>query len=255
MRDWTYDLLRRTAALFIRKPDIYGLDCVDWAEPAIFTANHLGVFGPVLLSVHLPFKFVPWVTHQIADPELCPIFLRDGFIRTDLGIAPPLSTLLAGMIGRISVAVMAHLEAIPIQKNSRNLVQAVARTIEALEHGRRIMIFPEVDYADPSGELQTGFVNVARRLQQRTGRRAVFYPLCISRKANSINIGRGIAYDPGRPFQAEKRRIVFYLKESILLLGRVSQGTAEAGWQPLNAAMPASCVNHEACAGSEAPAR
>lgn len=221
MNDWVYGCIRRIVRFFWQRPEIIGIDHIDRDRPAIFVSNHLGSFGPVLLTAHFPLGFTPWVTHEVTDRRLCPQHLEKEFVEREMHLRRPLSRLVAVVIGRVCVSVMEYIHAIPVHKKSRKLFIAVERSVAELGGGRHVLVFPElaeIDTREGIDQFHAGFVNVARNLYRRQNLIAVFYPVSVNKDENAIRIGEGIAYDPAHPFGYEKRRIVNYLRESIVAM-------------------------------------
>ena len=203
----------------MRKPVIYGVENIDQSKPAVLVANHLGAFGPVVLNVFLPFKILPWVTHEVTESGLCADYLRHDFVEPQLGLRPPWSRLVSVVIGRICVSLMGHIQAIPVYKKSRRLFVTMDKTVQGLEEGKHILIFPEIGDPldkDTFGDFEKGFVGIARILHAKDNAIVNFYPICVDRSNNAIRIGKLMAYDPSRPLRREKERIGGYLKGSIL---------------------------------------
>ncbi|MGQ9779492.1 MAG: lysophospholipid acyltransferase family protein [Bacillota bacterium] len=213
------------------RPEICGLHHLDPYAPAILVANHLGSFAPVVLSAHFPYPFSPWVTHEVTDPTLCPAHLLKDFVRPELGLDGPAGEFVARVLGRVCVAVMREIGAIPVYRKSKKLRLTVEKSVERLAAGGRVLVFPEVQntlWDETVNEFHTGFVNIARSLYRRTGAVVKFYPVCVHRKKNLILIGEGVAFAPERPFGLEKKRIVEYLEESIRRMYHAAEAVSPA---------------------------
>lgn len=215
---WGLNALRRIIALFIRRPEITGLGNVAPHHPAIFVANHLGAVGPLVLGVHFPLSFVPWVAHEATDPALSKAHIRQHFVERNLKVGPPLSRIIAAPLAAASVSLMRRLGVIPVYHKTRRLRETVELSVAALQGGRNLLVFPEVDESvDPSccSELHRGFVNIARAFYRRTMVRPVFYPVSIDPRRNRVHVGPGTPFDPTVPMGREKERITGYLLRSI----------------------------------------
>ncbi|NLG85362.1 MAG: hypothetical protein GX493_12330 [Firmicutes bacterium] len=225
------ELLLWSVRRFFPRPEFCGLHHLDPHAPAILVANHLGSFAPVVLSAHFPYSFSPWVTHEVTDPLLCPAHLMQDFVRPELGLDGSAGELVARLLGRICVAVMREIGAIPVYRKSKKLRLTVARSVERLAAGGRVLIFPEVQntiWDETVNEFHTGFVNIARTLYRRTGLLATFYPVAVHRKTNLGQIGEGLTFSPARPFGREKKRIVDYLEESIRRMYHAAEAICQA---------------------------
>ena len=227
MKRWAFGCWQPLIRLCLRKPVMIGFEKIDLTRPSIFVSNHLGSFGPVLLNVFLPFRLIPWVTHDMTDPILCPIHLSEVFVEPELKLRPPLSRWLSLLIGKICVWLMHRIGAIPVYRKSRKIIITVEKSLLELAAGHNLLIFPEVENMEDRlnfTELNKGFINTAKRFYEREGKMVDFYPICIDKPRNRITVGDVITYDPQMPFRREKDRIARYLKDSILQpLGGPSQ--------------------------------
>lgn len=212
-------LLLKIVRFFFRKPQIYGIERIDYTNPAVFVSNHLGAYGPVMLMLFFPFRLIPWVTHQITDFRLCPEYIKKDFIEPDLKFKPPFSNILASIIGPICVMLMKYLQAIPVYKKSPRLRLTFKQSLRELTCGRNLLIFPEISgTAGNEGvkEFDKGFINIAELFYEKTGVAVNFYPVSVDKSEKSIRIGGKIPFDPKSPLVMERERIVKYLRDSIL---------------------------------------
>lgn len=218
MKNPVYRLLLWLIRKFLKKPEIIGAENVDPGMPAIFVSNHAGYFAPMILQLYSNLNFVPWVIHEITDPGLSREYLRIDFVEPVLGLKRPFSNLAAGIVSPVCVGLMRQIGAIPVYHNSRRITETVDRTMNELENGKNILIFPEIPgqpLNDSLCRFNTGFVNLARTFYQKYNRLVGFYPVSVNRQRNQITIGDKISYNPESPFLLEKKRIIDELTENI----------------------------------------
>lgn len=207
----------RIARLLIR-PRRIGLEGGCDRGAAVFVANHSGAFGPIMVMSCLPFKVHPWVTFEITRLRSCAAYLDEDFTGGELRLGQPLSRLLAGLLGPVCVLLMKMVQAVPVYKNSRRIACTMARSRELLAAGGKLVIFPEKPGQDPSGpvgELDAGFIRLARSFYAQGGKALRFYPLGVNKQARSLSIGAPLFLDPRRPFAAEKLRLKRQLEMKI----------------------------------------
>ncbi|SHJ64466.1 lysophospholipid acyltransferase family protein [Parasporobacterium paucivorans] len=219
MKNPGFKLLLWLMRRFLKKPEIIGMENVDTGMPAIFISNHASYFGPLILQLYLDVDFVPWVIYEITDPKLCKDYLRIDFVEPVLGLKHPFSNLAAWIISPVCVGLMKHIGAIPVFHDSRRIMETVDRTINELEKGKNILIFPESpgEYLnDPLRRFNTGFVNLARTFYQKHSKLVNFYPVSVNKKRNQITIGNKVPYNPDNLFPLEKKRIINELTEKIM---------------------------------------
>ncbi len=190
-------------------------------EPVILVSNHVGSFGPISVMSSLRGPMHPWVACQVTEVGAAAERIRVEFTEGELHLKPPLSRWVARVLGRICVALMRDIGAIPVYDRSRRIRDTMAQTIDLLERGRSILIFPE-DAASPRGgvlcDFRTGFVHVARAYFERTRKAIAFLPIAVHRGAHAIRIGTPIAFDARAPFAQEKQRVKREVERTIYRL-------------------------------------
>ncbi len=213
-----YDLIYRLLKALYKKPTIRGCNNIHPGSPSVFVANHQDSYGPIILTTHLPFTVYPWVTHEITDKQLCPVYVEKDFIYKELRLKPPLSVLLSTLIGRICVSLMDYLDAIPVFKHDRKAVTSLLRSVEYLEAGRVVLLFPEIADMRRNEKIcifDNGFVRIARLYAERNQEKVFFYPVAVDKSRRQVTIGQAVSLTCGAEFHLEKRRIALELEEQI----------------------------------------
>jgi len=212
-----YKVLRR---LFFNA-HLRGLQNLRGNEPVILVANHAGAFGPVSVITSIPTPTYPWVAHEVTDLSLVAPRIQAEFCEQELRLKPPFSALLARVIGRVCVAVMKDIGAIPVYQKSKEIRTTVLQTLALLEQGKSILIFAEDSTRrinDVLCEFRTGFIHVARLYYEATRKAVQFLPVAVNRKAHRIRVGAPIRFDAATPFGREKLRIKQELERSVYAL-------------------------------------
>jgi len=204
----------------------------------ILVCNHGELYGPVVANLYVPISFRPWTLSNMMDREAIVEHMYTGTMIRQKWIPErfkkPLIRLFYPLLGWIFKSI----ESIPVYRNEpEKLIQTFRATVEAMQAGDNILLFPEVaespalgekGYAEEGmGKIYTGFVMLGRAYYTKTGKRAVFVPIYASKKTRSLLIGQGIAYDPGRAANEEKIRIVGALIHQMKVLYEQETGTVE----------------------------
>jgi 1-acyl-sn-glycerol-3-phosphate acyltransferase len=214
-----YKLLRR---LFFNA-HLRGVKNLDPNEPVILVANHAGTFGPVSVVTSMPMEMYPWVSNEITDLKMVAPRIQAEFLEQELHLRPPFSTYIAKVIGRICVALMKDIGAIPVYQQSKQIKSTVMRSLSLLEQGKNILVFAE-DSTKKINEVLcefcTGFIHIAKLYYERTRKAVQFLPVAVNKKMKSILVGAPIRFDVTRPFPQEKQRLKNELESSVLRLYR-----------------------------------
>jgi 1-acyl-sn-glycerol-3-phosphate acyltransferase len=214
-----YKLLRR---LFFNA-HLRGVKNLRSNEPVIMVANHEGAFGPVSVITSMPLEMYPWVSHEVTDLKTVAPRIQAEFLEQELHLRPPLSTYIAKVIGRICVALMKDIGAIPVYEQSKQIKTTVMRSLSLLEQGKNILVFAEDSTRkinDVLCEFCTGFIHIAKLYYEKTRKAVQFLPVAVNRKMRGILVGRPIRFDVTKPFPQEKQRLKCELESSVLSLYR-----------------------------------
>jgi 1-acyl-sn-glycerol-3-phosphate acyltransferase len=214
-----YKVLRR---LFFNA-HLGGLKNLQSGEPAIFVSNHAGAFGPVSIVTSMPVEMYPWVAHEVIEKRTVAARVQVEFLEQELRLRPPLSVYLGRVIGRVCVALMKDIGAIPVYQKSKRITTTLLRSLALLQQGKNLLVFAEDTTRkinDVLCEFCTGFIHVARLYYMTTKKAIRFLPVAVNRRAGRVLIGAPIRFDGAVPFAREKQRIKRELECSVYSLYR-----------------------------------
>ncbi len=192
----------------------------------VLVCNHGEVYGPVAATLHVPISFRPWSIAEMMDKAVIVDYLYRNTAVRQAWCPDFLKMPLTRAFARFFLWAYQSLDAIPVYRsNPHALIKTFRLTIDAMQAGDNLLIFPERGdnakegergYAeDGIGDLYTGFAMLAPALYKRTGKAAVFVPTYASKKLKTLTFGEGVCYNPAAPANEEKLRIVNTLQKSI----------------------------------------
>jgi 1-acyl-sn-glycerol-3-phosphate acyltransferase len=224
-----YAVGSRVVRAFLLRTRIYGLRNVPERGPAILVGNHEGAYGPVALLTGIAPPLRPWVVRHITERSSAAEYIRADFVEKELRLKGPVAAALSAAIGRICVALMKGIGAIPVYRNSRFLGRTIGLSLEALERGEVVAIFPEIQGSEegrPFGRFDTGFARLAKLFFERTGRSVDIIPVAVNKARRSIGVGPPLRLNPEAPYLEERERLRIRVEDRILALYR---GFEDAG--------------------------
>lgn len=189
----------------------------DENNPIVFLCNHGEIYGPVAAMLYIPVPVRPWVISNMTTnvQEVAEYLYKYTFgPMTWLG---PLRMTVSRLLGRLSVWAMRQLEAIPVYRHKpRELMTTFRRSVEAMEAGDNLLIFPENPDATEipgyqqggMGDMFRGFPMLAQVYYHRTGKRCRFLPMYAHKGLRTLSFGEFILYDPDADPMVERDRIV-----------------------------------------------
>ena len=230
-----YTLLAKIIKVFYVKAHIRGIQQALGNANAVVVANHLGSFGPLALISSLTHRLYPWVVHEVTNLKDCAAYIRRDFVEKELKLRSFMGRELSRLIGRICVNLMSYLKAVPVYRQSRELVKTFEISLSYLNSGKTLLVFPENDESKKQDDicmLDTGFIRLARRLYETTHQILSFYPVAVNKNVRGIRVGEPVRFNPDAPYGEERIRIKEQLEWSISSMYRAMErdgaGTRQA---------------------------
>jgi 1-acyl-sn-glycerol-3-phosphate acyltransferase len=209
---------------------LHGLKNLRSDEPVIMVANHVGSFGPVSVITSLPLRMFPWVAYEVTDLATVARRIQVEFLEQELHLRPPVSTYFGRIIGRVCVAIMKDIGAIPVYQKSKRIRSTVEISIRLLEQGKNILVFAEDSTRkinDVLCEFCTGFIHLARAYYEKTRKAVQFLPVAVNRRVRGILVGTPIRFDVTAPFPREKQRLKSELQNMVFSLYQELEADAD----------------------------
>lgn len=205
----------------------------DERNPLVFLCNHGEIYGPIVSKIFLPVPARTWsVSTMMLDQGEVTEYVYENTFSHLTSLPVFVRKLLARFIGWLSVNVLNQLEAIPVYRDSpMKLRETVRRSIEAMEAGDSLLIYPENPdrkyEKDGVGEISPGFVMLADAYWKKTHRRMRMLPMYCNREEKTITFGTEIIYQPEQGFRNEQTRIVTETERQIREMAGEATGGEE----------------------------
>lgn len=210
----------------------------DDENPLVFLCNHGEFYGPLVCMMFIPVPIRAWsMSELVVDKHEVAAYVYKYTISPQKWLPERLKWPIANMIGPASVWVMRQLESIPVYRNKlRELIKTFRLSVEAMQAGDNLLIFPENPNAVEEGhgyersgvgELFSGFAMLAPIYYNQTGKRCRFMPMFAHKGARTISFGTEIIYDPDADERTERDRLVAEIHQQMQALAQ----REEALWQ------------------------
>ena len=196
----------------------------DSENPLVFLGNHAEIYGPIASALCFPVPVRFWViSHMMGRSRDVRAYLYENTFSKKTFLPVFVRRLLARLMGWLSVNVMCGLNAIPVYRDSpMKLRMTLRKSVEALENGDNLMIFPE----HPDGkyvkgsvsELSPGFLMLAEAWWKRSGKKLRILPVFANREKRTFTFGDEITYEPENGYAAEQERILQEARNQLLQL-------------------------------------
>jgi hypothetical protein len=190
--------------------------------PGVFVFNHGEVYGPIAAVVFLPYDIRPWILNKMIDKDEITKHIYDGTFGKIAWLPTFIKKFVASALSPIIVWALRSFDPVPVYRGAgREIIKTFNLSVECLNSGDSILLFPENPEGEPYGEeinaFYSGFANLGRMYHRKTGKRVTFYPVYASRKNRILRIGEGIKYDPDNK-DGERDRIVAALHQRMVEL-------------------------------------
>jgi hypothetical protein len=188
-------------------------------EPVILVGNHCQIHGPLTGELRMPVSRKTWCAAEMTErKEVADYAFRD-FWSQNPKWTHPFYKLLSHAIVPLSLIVFNHAETIPVYRDSR-ILATFRSTIQALEAGTSVLIFPEHDLSHNRilDDFQDHFIDTAKLYFRRTGKALAFVPVYFCPALKTISFGQALRFDPQAPMDSERSRIKTELMDRITLL-------------------------------------
>ncbi len=210
--------------------DLLGAENLPERGPAVFVSNHLGALGPIAVGASIPFRLRAWIHADMLNARLAPDYLCRDFVEPQLRLTPPFSRWLARAISKLHVPLLRAVGCIPVYHTPKGLLETFRLSLDQLEQGNCLLIFPEnpdlpVDPRYQMTPFKKGFARLGELYYQRTKRILPFHPLAVYRPSLMVRAGRPVRYNPLNNPAGERVRIANLLEQAIQEMYRqASQG-------------------------------
>ena len=201
--------------------------------PKVFVCNHLEIYGPIITQLHLPYPVRTWIINNMVDLQLTEENLSGAIDKIFRIFSLRVRRWLCHVLARPVCWAMNNIDHVTVYRgNSRDVIRTIRDTVDAIQCGDNILLFPENTSAKGENgaykigevsEFFSGFSNIAASVYEKTGERITFYPLFADKKNKKIRAEKGITFDPSNSRPEEKKRIVSYLHDTMCSMAELAK--------------------------------
>ena len=204
--------------LFYREPAFVGTENLP-EEPCVIVGNHTQMNGPIISELYFPGNNHIWCAGQMMHWGEVAEYAFTDFWSFKPKIFHPFFRLLSWIITPLAVLIFNNASTVPVYHDTR-LITTFRRSIERLQEGHSILIFPEKNkrWNNVLYDFQDKFIDLARFYYRRSGKILSFVPVYNAPALHETLIGKPIPFDPSRPIEEERARLCAALKDAITAL-------------------------------------
>lgn len=172
-------------------------------ETACFVANHYEIYGPLICALHFPYASCIWTEAAMTKEETIARQMQKGIdMLTKKWLPTPVRKTIPKIVAKPLAKCINYTRPIAVYHLHKDKIDNMfTQSVTALTTGDNLIVFPEKPRSGETyklGEidrLQTGFVEIAQRYYQTTGKQLSFYPLYVDKKGNRMTVCDKVVYN------------------------------------------------------------
>lgn len=200
--------------------ELKGVEHVRLEEdnPIVYLCNHGELYGPIAGMLYCPGFVRPWTISELCVDTLEATAYVKRYTLKNFDWADKRKARVARFLATKVLRLMQKVQSIPVFRHKpRELMNTFRQSVEALQQGANLLIFPEDPDTDPNSPgykpgrpptLFRGFPMLAQVYYNRTGKCCRFLPVLCYRDGHTVSFGTEIRYNPNNDPIAERDRIV-----------------------------------------------
>lgn len=189
-----------------------------FTEPAVYICKHGNMRGPVLTMVNLPMPVHPWAFHVFCDKDDCYKHYSEYTFSVRFGWKKWQANLVSWLVASGVAKLVNSAGGIPVYRNSAKVMTTFRKSLEALNQGESLLIFPEVDYTDEEGgvgKMYEGFLMLEKLYFRDTKKHLPFIPLHVSTAKRALVLGEPVFFPDGKTFAEASDEVIAQLQTAL----------------------------------------
>ncbi|WP_233713501.1 lysophospholipid acyltransferase family protein [Lederbergia citri] len=197
-------------------------------EPTVYIAHHQNLFGPFIILLSFPQHLHAWILDVFMNQKTCFKHYADYTFTKRFGWNRMLAKLIAWPISFCISKLLTSGRSIPVYRGSKKIIKTIELSVDVLQKGESIVIFPDIDYQDASSETKNmydGFLYLEKYYYRKTGQHVCFVPLYASKRSRLIITGEKIIFSGKEDFLSERRVVLQKIKDNLNKLASICGDT------------------------------
>jgi len=213
-----YRFIKSTVGIFYQRRTFVNIQDLP-EEPSLIIGNHAQMHSPLTAELYFPAKKRIWCIGHMMSVKEVPAYAYEDFWSHKPKYIRWFFKLFSYFIAPLAAYIFTHADTIGVYKDAR-LISTFKKTVEALNNGSHIVIFPEYGqkYNHIVNEFQDKFIDVAKLYYKRFHKTLSFVPMYNAVALKQVLFGKPIQYDPTADTEKQRSVICEHLKQEITRL-------------------------------------
>lgn len=186
--------------------------------PVVYVSHHQNMVGPISVLKWYPEFVRTWIFSVFMAYETSYHQYVDYTLTERFGWPRSIAKIVAIPLAWFASTLTRSGRGIPVYRQSRDVLQTMNESVEALENGSSILIFPDVDYSDDSQEMKEiydGFLYIEKYYYRKTKQHVPFVPIVALNESNEIRVGEPIYFTGRLSFFKEKKVVAEEIQHAL----------------------------------------
>jgi hypothetical protein len=131
-----------------------------------------------------------------------------------------LAFIMAVLCGLFIPPLIKSAKAIPVYRESRKITKTLTQSIDLLNQGKQVMIFPDAEYDDDGqimGEIYNGFMHLEKLYHRANKKHIGFVPIITDKKTGKIINSKALYFNDKTPYNVQKNILTNQIRDSMNL--------------------------------------
>lgn len=184
----------------------------------VLVGHHQNFYAPIASLVWMPDTVNVWVvSHLFTFKECFNMYYHFTFTK-NMKLPKILAFIMSTFCALLIPPLLESARAIPVYRNTSNIMKTFNQSLNLLNKGNQILIFPDIDYNDTStliGEIYGGFTHLEKLYMRAHKKHLGFVPINIDQKSNQITNTNTIYFSDDNPYNIEKNIVINKIIDNI----------------------------------------
>lgn len=210
--------VRKVLRLFMKRGLI--VDEKIFMTENVLVGHHQSFYGPISCMLWLPDTVNIWVASHLFNFKECFNMYYGLTFKKTIKLPKIIALIMATLCALFIPPLLKSARAIPVYRESKNIMKTFDLSIELLNKGEQILIFPNIEYNDNGqimGEIHTGFTHLEKLYHRFNNEHLGFVPIIIDKTTGVITNTSAIYFNYDKPYNVEKDILVNQIIDNINL--------------------------------------
>lgn len=211
-----FRIARRVLRLFVKRK--VTIDKEIFTGPNVLVGHHQNFYGPISAILWLPDTVNTWVISHLFNFKECFSMYYHLTFRKTMKLPRVVAFILSTSCALLIPPLLRSGKLIPVHRDSKKIIETFNLSIDLLNKGEQVLVFPDIKYNDKSaliGEVHTGFLHLEKLYFRFNKTHLGFVPITIDKTSSTIANKATIYFSGNRPYEDEKDSVVKELLTSI----------------------------------------